>query len=250
MGILLTSYVMIFLLSPKDITDYTIADTKYWGETENRLMLKTVYEYNNKEDIQGFPRNLGEWNGYDYRYSDIVYKILKADILMSRAYKKSNESVIWMDIIHSKVGESFHNQKICLEGAGWNIDNESTAEFKIADPPNPFTRLYANKLEYSKNDQKQIMVYWFMFKKFGSKDDVSMIRISTPVVSNETHAFNNIKDFIEDDLFYAMYRKAEPETTTVAEDIIKTHGNVGILAIAAGVFLPAGLVIAGMRRKD
>ena len=53
-GILFLSYVIIFLFSPKDIADYTVADTEYWRETGNRLMLKTSFEYNNKEDIKAF----------------------------------------------------------------------------------------------------------------------------------------------------------------------------------------------------
>lgn len=249
-GILLLAYIVIFLVSPKDITDYTIADTEYWRETGNRLMLKTAYEYNSKEKLDVFPKTLGEWRGFDYNYPESVYKVLNADVLMSRTYAKNTTGFIWTDIINSKVGSSFHKQKICLEGAGWNIDNESIAEFTIADYPNPFTKLYANRLDYSKGDQKQVMVYWFMFKKFGSKDAVSMVRLSTPVANNETATFSLIKDFVEGQLFKAMYKQAEPETITVAEDIIKTHGNMGMAAMALGLLIPFGLIFEGVRRKD
>jgi hypothetical protein len=247
-GIILFSYVAIFLLSPKDIADYTIADTAYWGETKNRLILKTSYEYNNREDLQAFPKVLGEWRGYDFKYDESVYNALKADILLSRTYVKNNGSYLWMDIINSKVGESFHDQKICL--GGWNIDNESIAEFRIADPPNPFTKLYAIRLDYSKPNQKQVMVYWFMFKKFGGTDSVSMIRITTPVISNGTDAFNSIKEFVENEVFYTMYKNAEPETITVAEDIINKYGKIGMAAMILGIIVPVGLVFAGMRRKN
>ena len=83
-GIILFSYVFIFLLSPKDITDYTITDITYYGETKNRLMLKTAYEYNSKEDLQAFPKLLEDWKGYDFRYDENIYRALKADILLSR----------------------------------------------------------------------------------------------------------------------------------------------------------------------
>ncbi len=217
-SIIFISYVAIILLSPKDIADYTIADTAYWGETKNRLILKTAYEFNNKEGLNNFPRVLGDWRGHDYRYNESVYRALKADILLSRTYENKNGSYLWMDVINSKVGESFHNQKICL--SGWNIDNESTAEFTIADYPNPFTKLHALRLDYSRKKQRQVMVYWFMFKKAGETDSVTMVRLVAPVISNETAAFNSIKDFVEKELFYTMYKKAEPETITVAEDII------------------------------
>ncbi len=247
-GIILFSYVFIFLLSPKDITDYTIADTTYWGETKNRLMLKTAYEYNSKEDLQVFPKVLGEWKGYDFRYDESVYRALKADILLSRTYGKKNGSYIWMDIINSKVGESFHDPKICL--GGWDINNESISEFRIANPPNPFTKLFTKRLDYSKKNQSQIMVYWFMFKKVGSNDSVSMIRITTPVISNESTAFDSIKDFIESELFYTMYKQSDLETITVSEDIINKYGKTGMAVMALGLLIPLGILFAGIRRKD
>ena len=249
-GILLLAYVVIFLVSPKDITDYTVVDTEYWRETGNRLMLKTAYEYNSKEALAVFPITLGEWRGFDFKYPDSVYKTLNADVLMSRTYVKNNTGFLWIDFINSKVGASFHKQNICLEGAGWHIDNESIAQFNIANDRNPYTKLYANRLDYSKGNEKQIMVYWFMFKKFGSKDDVSMVRISTQVINNETATFGIMKDFVEGELFKTMYKKAEPDTITVAEDIMKTYGNSGMIAVAMGILIPFGLIFAGVRRKN
>jgi hypothetical protein len=239
---------MIFLLGPKDIADYTVADTSYWSETNNRLLIKTAYEYTDKKDIQSFPANLGNWRGSDFRYSDSVYSMLKADILMSKAYTSGKE-LIWMDIINSKVGESFHNQKVCVLGSGWNIDNESIAEFKISDPPNPYTKLYANRLDISKKDKKQVMIYWFMFKKFGQNDAVTMVRLSSPVIVNKTATFDSIKDFAENELFDAMYEHANSENITYAESIIREYGKTGMVAIALIVLAPIILVFIGIRRK-
>jgi hypothetical protein len=249
-GILLLSYVSVLLLSPEDISDYTVADTEYWRESGNRLMLKTTYDYNNKEEVEAFPKTLGEWKGSDFRYPDGIYKLLKADVLLSRTYTKNDGSLVWVDIINSKVGESFHMQKICVEGAGWKINNESIAEFKIAESTNLFAKLRANRLDYSKKDQKQIMVYWFMFKKLGSKDSVAMIRITSPVITNETDTYNSIKVFVEDNLFRTMYDKVGQENITVAENIMNTYGNFGKVAVAMGIFIPIGIIFAGIRRNN
>ena len=72
-GIISLSYILIFLLSPNDITDYTVTDTEYWRETGNRLLTKTAYEYNNVEDVKSFPKTLGDWKSFDYRYKDGIY---------------------------------------------------------------------------------------------------------------------------------------------------------------------------------
>lgn len=250
MGLISLSYVLVWLLSPQDITDYTVVDTEYWRETKNRLLTKTAYEYNNKEDIAKFPKNLSDWKGFDYKYKDSVYKMLNADILLSRAYNNKNGEIIWMDFINSKTGESFHKQKICVEGAGWTIDEESIAEFEIAKSPNPFTKLYTNRLDITKKDIKHIMIYWFMFKKFGSKDAVTMIRISSPVINNTDETFNSIKDFVEGQLFDAMYQQGGIETITNAEDIYKENGNKGLLAMIMAILIPLGIAIIGVMKKD
>lgn len=242
--------MVILLLSPKDMADYTVADTEYWRETGNRLLLKTAYEYNSKEDIQAFPITIGDWKSYDFKYPDAVYDKLNAEILMSRAYSTEHSGLVWMDIINSKVGESFHKQKICVEGAGWNVDNESVAEFDIADAPNPFTKLYANRLDISKGEKKQVMVYWFMFKKFGSDDSVTMIRISSPVAYTANDTFISIKSFVEYNLFDAMYKRAEPENITFAEYMIEKYGKTGMLAETLGILIPIGILFEGMRRKN
>lgn len=250
-GIISLSYVLILLLSPKDITDYTVADTEYWRETGNRLLLKTSYDYNSKESVESFPKTLGDWKGIDFKYPDSTYGRLNADMLVSRAYTNNRTGIIWMDIINSKVGESFHKQKICVQGAGWTIDNESVVEFKIADPPNPFTKLYANRLDISKKDRKQVMIYWFMLKKFGSKDSVTMIRLSVPVRSNGTdEAFDAEKGFIESQLFDAMYEKADVGRVTMYEYVSRGYGNTGRAAIIVALLIPMTIILIGARKKD
>lgn len=248
-GILSLSFVVILLMAPKNITDLSIADTEYWRETEKRVMLKSAYDFTNKENIQPFPKTMGDWSGYDIIFPDAIYKDLNADIILTRAYN-SNDGLIWMDIITSKVGESFHEQRICVEGAGWTVNNESIAEFRIASMSNPYTKLYANRLEVSKGNNKQVIIYWFMFKKFGSSDAVTMIRLSSPVKYNETATFNTMKGFIEKQLFETMYERSLPDNKTVAEDIMKSYGKTGLLAIALAVLIPLGIMFIGVRRKN
>jgi hypothetical protein len=246
-GILSLSYVVIFLMAPRDIADYTVADTEYWRESENRLLLKTAYDFNNKEAIQVFPKQIGDWESYNIIYPDAVYEKLNAEVLLTRGYN-ANNSLIWMDIINSKVGESFHKQRICVEGAGWDVDNESIAEFRIASSSNPFTKLYANRLDVSKGNKKQVLIYWFMFKKFGSSDAVTMIRLSSPVRYNVSATFDSMKGFVEGQLFETMYERALPEKITVAEDMKRSYGIIGMLAIVLAVLIPLSVLFMGVRR--
>lgn len=248
-GVLSLSYIVIFLLSPKDIIDYTVVDTEYWRTTENRLLLKAAYDYNDKDSILSFPKTLGDWKSFDYTYPDWVYTKLNADILMSRGYTKDNRSIIWMDIINSKTGESFHKQKVCVEGAGWNIDDESVAEFNIK-ASNPFTKLRVNRLYISKGNKKQVMIYWFMFNKFGHDDSVVMIRLSSSVKNNDSEkTFNHMKSFVVEQLFGVMYEETREEVA-VAEHLIEKYGNKGIIAIGIILLVSVGFTVKGIRKKD
>ncbi len=244
--------MLVFFLSSKDITDYTMVDTEYWRETPHRLLTKTAYEYNDIESIKSFPKTLGEWKGFDYKYKDVVYKLLNANMLLSRGYQNKMGDLIYVDIINSKTGESFHKQSVCVKGAGWTIDNDVTAEFKIADPPNPFTKLYANRLDISKGDQKQIVIYWFMFKKFGDGDAVTMIRVSVPSNYNENNdeTFDRTKTFVESQLFDAMYEKSGTESITTWEYIIEKYGNKGLFAMIMMLLIPIGITVIGIRQRE
>jgi len=73
LGIISLAAVLIFLLAPSGIADYTVVGTSYWHETRDRLLLKTAYEYNNIEEIKNFPAELGDWRGYDFRYPEGNY---------------------------------------------------------------------------------------------------------------------------------------------------------------------------------
>jgi hypothetical protein len=226
-GIILLAGVLIYLLAPSGIADYTVVGTSYWHETKDRLLLKTAYNYNNIEEIKNFPTSLGDWRGYDFRYSASVYEMLNASIILSRSYSSQGD-LIWMDIINSKKGESFHDPKICY-GGSWNIVNELDIENK-------------------KNlNERQVVLYWFMFKRF-SDEGVTMIRLSAPVRDNPEATFAVMKGFLEDELFATMY-ESEAEEVTVSERLIEERGIFGIIAILILLLVPICLIFSEQLKR-
>jgi hypothetical protein len=93
------------------------------------------------------------------------------------------------------------------------------------------------------------MVYWFMFKRFGGNNAVTMIRLSSPVPKNYDATFESIKGFVENELFDAMYERAKPENITTAEYIIKKYGRTGMVAMALVLIAPIILVFIGIKRN-
>jgi len=240
-GIILLVYVLIFLFAPQDIMDFTVVDTEYWRETENRLIVKSAYDYNSKESIEQFPPVLGNWSSFDYSYSESVYEKLNADVVLTRGYKSGND-MIWMDIIHSNVGESFHKQKICVEGSGWTVVNESVVQIDIgASKSNPYSFLCTNRLDIEKDGSRQVLLYWFMFKKFGSSNAVTMIRLSSPVPNNYSETFNTMNNFIKTQLFEDMYENVE-ETPTVIEKLIYGNKITAVVIILLALIIPVCMI--------
>ncbi|MCD4844272.1 MAG: EpsI family protein [Methanosarcinales archaeon] len=240
-GIILLAYVLLFLFAPHDIMDFTVVDTEYWHETENRMIVKSAYDYNNKESIEQFPATLDDWSSFDYKYSDVVYDNLNAEAVLTRGYKNEND-LVWMDIIHSKVGESFHKQKICVEGGGWTVVNESVVRIDIgASKYNPYTFLCANRLDIEKDGRKQVMMYWFLFKKFGSSNAVTMIRLSSPVSNDYSETFDTMSQFVRDQLFEEMYENVG-KTPTVIEMLFYGNKILAAVVIFLALFIPLGLI--------
>ena len=244
-GLIALAFVLIALLAPQDIADYTAIDTSHWRETNNRLLLKTSYEYNNITEIEDFPESLGSWNGYDFSYPERVYEKLEADVLLSRAYTK-DRTLIWMDIINSKSGKSFHDPKVCY-GGKWNIVNESVEELHVTGNKSylTFSRMHVNKLELVNKENpegKQVVLYWFMFKRFNDEQGVTMIRLSAPVRTDTNETFDIMKEFVEQELFDAMY-EGEVSEKTVGGDLIDRYGGLGIILIVLLIGAPITLIL-------
>ena len=172
-GIILLAGVLLYLMAPSGIADYTVVGTSYWHETKDRLLLKTAYNYNNIEEIKNFPTTLGDWRGYDFRYSEGVYELLIVDERVETFHVTGNQT-------HLTFGEMRANRL--------DIENKK----------NP--------------DERQVVLYWFMFKRF-SDEGVTMIRLSAPVRDNPDATFAVMKGFLEDQLFAAMYESEAEEVT-------------------------------------
>lgn len=246
-GIIVLSFVSMALLAPQGIADYTAIDTSYWRETENRLLVKTSYEYNDIAKISNFPDSLGSWKGYDFSYSERVYEKLEADILLSRAYTQ-DRTLIWMDIINSRSGKSFHDPKVCYSGR-WNIVNESIEELHVTGNKSylTFSKMCVNKLELENKEnpsERQVVIYWYMFERFNDEQGVTMIRLSAPVRSDINETLGFLKSFVEDELFDAMY-ESEITEKTVAEGLIERHGGLGMILILVLTGVPVILIFFG-----
>lgn len=233
-------YILVFLLSPANSMDFTVVDSEYWRESGNRQIVKSAYNYNDKESIEQFPVQLGEWTGYNYYYPGVV-DALNAEIVLSRSYTRGDDQIM-MDIIHSKMSESFHKQQICVEGNGWTIVNESKELIEVnSTRHNPYMAINVNKLDIEKNGTRQVMMYWFMFKKSRSSNAVTMIRLLAPVEHDYRQTSITMSEFIKNQLFLAMYENVGI-TPSIAETLIYGNKKAGHVFLFLALLTPFILI--------
>jgi hypothetical protein len=245
LGIILLALVVIFLLAPYDIADYTLVDVKSGQRTEYGVLVKTSYQFNNKSDIERFPRHLEDWNGYDFVYPQYIYEAIDADIMLSRVYRNGDEEV-WMDIINSKVIKSFHDPRICF-GRTWDILNDTVEEINLVGNKSyiPFGKMFVNKLEMRHKKDANIslaMMYWFMFKPSFQERSITMIRLTSPVKGSFDQTFALMKSFLERELFDAMYQGKAEEARTIAENLIGVYGYAGYFVLLFFIAVPVSLI--------
>lgn len=242
MGIIWMSFVLIFLLAPKDIAEYTVVDVAF-HKTEYRLIGKTVYNFNNISDIERIPKDINGWEGIDFRYPKRVYEVLEADLILSRAYSK-NGKIIWVDIINSDRRKSFHDPRVCY-GSRWNIVNESIVPIELRNSSVVFDKIYVNRLYLTnKKDPniKLLVLYWFMFR---GGEGVTMVRMSSPVSGSFDETNNYLTNFTRD-LLGLVYEKLE-KPKSMAEELIDSYKTLGYVIIVL-MFLPSiVLILTGLK---
>jgi len=116
-----------------------------------------------RADFERFPAVVGEWRGSEQSMEQKYLNILKLDdYLISDFSNPSGASLnLYVAYYNSQISnDSGHSPRSCLPGDGWEIkdmrikviQNLTTGD----DAP-----LVVNRVEIEKNEQKQLVYYWF-----------------------------------------------------------------------------------------
>ncbi|MFW9916766.1 MAG: exosortase C-terminal domain/associated protein EpsI [Candidatus Thorarchaeota archaeon] len=112
--------------------------------------------------LSTFPKQIGEWIGKEERFDQRIYDVLGVDdsFLCNYSSPSGDYVQLYVGFYESqREGDLIHSPKHCMPGAGWDIIRTSTEEMTIPNS-NP-GRLKMNKLLLKKDDQQQVMLYWF-----------------------------------------------------------------------------------------
>jgi exosortase D (VPLPA-CTERM-specific) len=153
-----------------------------------------------KVDLVNFPLKLDEWVGRDDKIeADVAKKLAFTEYAMINYQNPQHRPVNFYVAYYAsqRKGVSPHSPKVCIPGGGWEIAKFSRT--RIDQMP-------VNRALIRKGTQDQIVYYWFeergtpvaneylkkwmLFKDalFLNRTDGSLIRVTTPVMSDETMA--------------------------------------------------------------
>jgi exosortase D (VPLPA-CTERM-specific) len=153
-----------------------------------------------------FPLSVGDWSG-TRQYMDVKF-IQELDLTdyvivdyQGASGKPVNFYVAWYE--SQRKGESIHSPETCLPGSGWVFSQAGQATVPLAAPGQSIT---VNRAIMEKSGQQQVSYFWFPARgriltnawemKYYTfwdsltrhRTDGALVRLITPVFSNETTA--------------------------------------------------------------
>ena len=111
--------------------------------------------------LDGFPEQLGEWQGKQIYIADDIRKILGDGDFMQRVFRRSADDVpIELFIAYfpsQRTGSTVHSPKNCLPGSGW-VPVESL-HVPITRPDGSV--ISVNRYVIQKSNARRLVVYWY-----------------------------------------------------------------------------------------
>ncbi len=108
-----------------------------------------------------FPMQVDGWSGSSYPLESQYIDALRFDdyLLADYRFAQSPPVTLYMAYYHSqRKGQSVHSPQSCIPGGGWEILSVETVRLGQANASPP---LSANLVLIGKNDQRQVVLYWF-----------------------------------------------------------------------------------------
>lgn len=156
-----------------------------------------------RQPLAAFPHQLSNWRGSDYTIPQDQLAVLGPGDFLLRDYHNGAQPPIGLFIAYfpsQRAGDTIHSPKNCLPGAGWAP--VETRRMQISLPGQ--AEFPANRYVIAKGPDRQLVLYWYLahdrvvaseyWAKYYlvadsikmNRTDGSLIRLSTPILSNET----------------------------------------------------------------
>ncbi|HDS45774.1 MAG TPA: exosortase-associated EpsI family protein [Methanomicrobia archaeon] len=234
-GLLMLAFVIIMLCStPSTILAkrVTMIGTELSYASSYELPVRTKLDLGNTAHLQAFPRQIGEWSGYDYDTARLMEQ-LGADVMLMRAYSHPQlYQPIFLLIMQSYNRSSFHPPIVCYPALGYTIESASNEIVTISNASwveDPWfsapaarrneTILPVKKLVVTKQaadtgrvTERRVVLYFYVKEPPLSSDTITMVRVEAlaPTGSSYDGILTVSREFMAE-IIPCMFEVQRPE---------------------------------------
>ncbi len=158
-----------------------------------------------RQRLESYPMQLGQWTGQKSFLDFEIERVLGADDYLIADYQGQQDSSVNLLVSYYKSqneGSGIHSPQVCIPGGGWEVSNWVQVPVTITGPA--AQTFSVNRAIIQKGLNRQLVYYWFdeRGRKFTNdylakgytvydaiatgRSDGALIRVVTPVASNET----------------------------------------------------------------
>ncbi|MBL7198865.1 MAG: exosortase-associated EpsI family protein [Anaerolineae bacterium] len=167
------------------------ADIDTWRRTSRERVVSMNHDMRLDADLGALPLEVGDWQGRDIEQVDAqVLEVLDPDSYMLRLYERDDGRYLWLSLIGSRKGTSFHPPQICY--GGWHTVVRSEAI--------PLRRgeLYVMSLIASRGDETDLVYHSYLWpnRERDLQDGLVMFKVMTDLQGTEDETRDLIRSFV------------------------------------------------------
>ena len=257
LGLLALVLVVVLLLSAPGVVfspGVTFIDTELHRSSGDEVYVRTKMDFGSQEHMATFPREIGDWSGYDYDATE-VKEMLGADVILLRGYDRPGlYQPMFFTIMQSQTESSFHPPPVCYAAQGYSIQDEGKEKILVTDtswteaPSSSMSVPLARMVVFKESDgeitERRVVLYCYVKGNQFTSDTITMIQgeALVPIDGSYDGIVDVEKDFIALTIPY-MFEPAEVEEWSPLALHLAQHGAVGYFAIVLLLLVPVAIII-------
>jgi hypothetical protein len=184
----------------REATHVVIVDVEGWyRRTSHERALATAVDFTLREDLfDGIPKEMGRWrsDSGDMPMGAAVDEWYgNPEVALTRAYSNDQGDRLFLSIIGSRGGESFHlfehTALTCYPGSGWRIADVGLERIEIGD-----SSVSVQRVVTEKNQVRRITLYWYLWTdpERNPENGVLSVTLHADVASSDEETAEALKE--------------------------------------------------------
>ena len=257
LGLCALVLVMLLLLSSPGLifsSGVTFIDSELQRSSGEEVYVRTKMDFGDAEQVNNFPREFGEWTGYDYDTSS-VRESLGADAVLLRGYECPGlYQPIFFLIVQGRTETSFHSPSVCYAALNFEIEERGKEEVRVTDAnwlggdsstvSIPLEKIVVFKESGGKVTERLAVLYCYVRGNQLTSDTVTMFRVEAlaPVEGSYDSILNLEKEFIAEAIPY-LFEPGRGEEWNPLAARIAGFGAGGYFLIILLFLLPLAIIV-------